>query len=94
MLSIVLDMKHSIHDLSLKLNIIENNQMEICNNLKNNKMPVSNVSELTSYNFPIKSEEELQEFELKLTELPFKRRLVSIYFVIPIYKLKCFFLFI
>ncbi|KAL4136030.1 hypothetical protein QTP88_007602 [Uroleucon formosanum] len=77
MLRIVLDMKHSIHDLSLKLNIIENNQMEICNNLKNNKMPVSNVSELTSYNFPIKSEEELQEFELKLTELPFKQRLVN-----------------
>jgi len=72
-------MKHSIHDLSLKLNIIENNQMEICNNSKNNMMPVSNISELTTFNFPIKTEEELQEFELKLTELPYKLRLVSIY---------------
>ncbi|XP_016658634.1 uncharacterized protein LOC100570789 [Acyrthosiphon pisum] len=77
MLRIVLDMKHSIHDLSLKLNIIENNQMEIYNNSKNNMMPVSNVSELTAYNFPIKTEEELQDFELKLTELPFKLRLVN-----------------
>ncbi|XP_060859080.1 uncharacterized protein LOC132936376 [Metopolophium dirhodum] len=77
MLRIVLDMKHSIHDLSLKLNIIENNQMEICNNSKKNTMPVSNVSELTTYNFPIKTEEELQEFELKLTQLPYKLRLVN-----------------
>lgn len=74
-----MDMKHSIHNLSLKLNIIENNQMEISNNSKNNMMPVSYVSELTTYNFPIKTEEELQEFELKLTELPYKLRLVSIY---------------
>jgi len=79
MLKIVLDMKHSIHNLSLKLNIIENNQMEICNNSKKNTMPVYNVSELITYNFPIKTEEELQEFELKLTQLPYKLRLVSIY---------------
>lgn len=87
-------MKHSIHDLSFKLNFIENNQMEICDKLKNNKISVSNVSELTSHNFPIKTEEELQEFELKLTDLPYKLRLVSIYFVIPIDDLKCLFLFI
>lgn len=78
-------MKHSIHDLSSKLNFIENTQMEICENLKNDKIQVSNVSELTNYNFPIKTEEELQEFELKLSELPFKMRLVSIYFIILIY---------
>lgn len=80
-------MKHSINDLSLKLTFIENTQMEICENYKNNKMQVSNVSELTNFNFPIKTEEELEEFEVKLSDPSYKMRLVSIFdFLISIIK--------
>jgi len=52
----VLNMKHSINDLSLKINSIENIQMEIYEHLKNDKIEVLNTSDTTAvYDFPIKT---------------------------------------
>jgi len=76
----ILNMKHTMNEMSLKLGRLEIMQTEFHENINKYSQISAICDEYIEFisNFPLHNEEQLQEFETKLCDRVYKQKLVSV----------------
>lgn len=79
MLRTILNMKHTMNEMSLKLSRLENIQTDIHENInKYSQIRACDEDLDFIFNFSLLNEEEFQEFETKLCDRVYKQKLVRV----------------